>query len=300
VTEAIRVRHRDFSLESLKTPELPAFLGLAVLAIPTLISVAVKSWTTDQGQYGVVVLALGIWLLIRDRGRASGLAKPGSPILTGLMIALGAELYVVSRLADQYIAESLALAWISLAVVYGLYGAAWMRALWFPLAFLLLAIPAPFSLTFPITSHLRTWISILAVQLLQLCNLDVVRDGLNIDIDQYTLVIAEACSGMNSLVSLSAVGVLYLHIRRDAGPLQMLAMGAPIVLFAILGNFVRVVALVVFTHLFGDIFTQSILHEATGVITFTVALLGVVALDEAIYSGPRLWALRPKPRRRRS
>ncbi len=298
MSEAVR-RERAFSLQGLMTPDIAAWIGLAFLAIPTIITVARRSWTSEEGQYGPLVLGLGALLLYRDRARAWGRARLGDPALSILFILLGAELYLVARLADQYIAEAFALAWIGLAVVYALFGSAWMRALWFPLAFLLLAIPAPFSLTFPIATGLRALICILTVKILQLCNLDVVRDGLNIDIDQYTIAIAEACSGMNSLISLSAIGLLYLYVRREAGPLQMLAMAPVIILFALLGNLLRVITLVVSTHLYGDLFTQSAVHEAAGILSFILALLGVIGVDEAMHRRDRLWRLVVRRKRRR-
>ena len=56
-------------------------------------------------------------------------------------------------------------------------------------------------------------------------------------------------------------------------------MAAPIIGFAVMGNFVRVCILIALTHYFGDAVAQSYLHETAGLVTFIVALLGVMALD---------------------
>jgi exosortase/archaeosortase family protein len=105
------------------------------------------------------------------------------------------------------------------------------------------------------------------------------------------LAVEEACSGMNSLFSLSAIGLVYVYLRRPGRYLYYALMMAPIVGFAIFSNFVRIAIVVLLTHTFGDAVAQSILHEATGFMTFSVALGGVIALDALI--GP--WLARGDP-----
>jgi exosortase/archaeosortase family protein len=87
---------------------------------------------------------------------------------------------------------------------------------------------------------------------------------------------------MNSLFSLSAIGLVYLHLRRAPPWWYTAMMVAPIVLFAIGGNFARIVLLILLTHYFGDAVAQSFLHESAGVVAFLVALLGVAAVDAAL------------------
>jgi exosortase/archaeosortase family protein len=66
---------------------------------------------------------------------------------------------------------------------------------------------------------------------------------------------------------------------------------APIVAFAIFGNFVRIAIVVLLTHVFGDAVAQSLLHETVGFITFAAALGGVIALDALTGR----WLARPEP-----
>ena len=87
---------------------------------------------------------------------------------------------------------------------------------------------------------------------------------------------------MNSLFSLSAVGLLYLQLRRTPPGWYILLMIIPIVAFALLGNLVRILCLIALTHFFGDDVAQGFLHESAGLLTFATALLGVMGLDAVV------------------
>ena len=219
-------------------------------------------------------------------------SEPGSAVVAvgwGLVAALS---YVMGRIADQFLIESYAVYGFALLGLYVHVGGRGLRQGWFALAYLLLALPVPYMLTWQLTSHLRLWVTQAAVGLFQAFGFTILRDGLNIQIDQYVLAVQDACSGMNSLFSLSAIGLVYLHLRRAPPWGYTTAMLVPIVLFAIVGNFARIALLVALTHYFGDAVAQSFIHEAAGVVTFLVALLGVATVD-AVFA-PLLLARKAK------
>jgi exosortase len=259
------------------------WLALAALAVPTLVENARQSWSTEQGEHGPIVLAIGIWVLARQWPSMKAAARPSSGLLCVVLGSFAALIYVVGRVSDQFLIESYALYAFGLVTVYALLGSRAMAKGWFALAYLVFALPAPYTLTWLLTSHLRLWITAAAVATYQAMGFSIVRDGLNILVDQYELAVQEACSGMNSLISLSAIGLVYIQIRRAAPWWYFALMAFPIVGFAIFGNFVRVLALIALTHYFGDAVAQSYLHETAGLVTFSVALLGVMGIDAVAY-----------------
>ncbi len=254
-------------------------LGVAAIAVPTLVENLHQSWASEQGQAGPIVLALGLWLVVRRWPEMRAAGRPGSiPLGAAAGLVLGAA-YVLGRVADQFLVESYAVYGLALVALYLLVGWPGLRKGWFPLLYLVFALPAPYTLTWTLTSHLRLWITQAAVALFQTLGFSIVRDGLNIFVDQYELAVKEACSGMNSLISLSAIGLIYLHIRRAPPPWYIALFAVPIVGFAILGNFARVAILILLTRGFGDAVAQGFLHQTAGLATFAVALLGVMGLD---------------------
>ena len=259
-------------------------MGVVAVAVPTLIENLHQSWASEQGQAGPLVLAIGLWLAVR---RWPAMRAAGSPGVPWVAISLGllfGGAYVLGRLADQFLIESYALYGLAVAGLYTMVGKRGLKVGWFPLAYLLFALPVPYTASWQLTSHLRLWITECAVGFFQQMNFAIAQDGLDILIDQYRLAVKEACSGMNSLVSLSAIGFVYLYIRRSPPWWYLAAWAIPIVGFAILGNFTRVLILILLTHYFGDAVAQSFLHEGAGLAVFLVALVGVIGID-AIVAG---------------
>ncbi len=270
-------------------------LGVAALVIPTLIENVQQSWSLDQGAQAPIVLAIGLWLLLRrwPGMRAAGVPPVGAvarALVIGLWVA-NSLLYGLGRAGGQFLVESYALYGFLLIGIYALLG---VRGLWaggFPLAFLVFALPVPTFITHVLTTELRLGVTEAIVQLFQSFGVTIVRDGLTLMVDQYQLSVADACSGMNSLFSLSALGLVYVYLRRPGRSLYYGLMLAPIVAFAIFGNFVRIAIVVLLTHVFGDAVAQSLLHETVGFITFAAALGGVIALDALTGR----WLARPEP-----
>ena len=277
---------REQSTQAAATLRAPApwglvavWAGLALLAAPTILANARQSWTGEQGEQGPLVLAIGLWLIWRAWPAMRRAARPGSsPLAIGLFLAAGL-VYVLGRVWDQFELESYGLYALVLSGLYATIGGPGLRQGWFPLAYLVFALPPPYTVTWFLTSHLRLLVTEAAVGLFQAFGFSIVRDGLNILVDQYDLAVQNACSGMNSLFSLSAIGLVYVYLRRGGKWWYLALMLPPIVAFAIFGNFVRVAVVVALTHYFGDAIAQSYLHEGTGFVTFFAALLGVFLAD---------------------
>ncbi len=261
---------------------LAFWIGLTALAVPTLSANARQSWSTEQGEQSPIVLVIGLWLLARRWPAMRAAAEPSSPWLALGLGVLAAIAYVLGRVADQFLIESYALYALGLVGLYAMLGARSLQRGWFALAYLIFALPAPYTLTWLLTSHLRLWITEAAVATFQAFGFSIVRDGLNILIDQYELAVRDACSGMNSLVSLSAIGLVYIYLRRSPSWWYFAVMAVPIVGVAIFGNYLRVCVLVALTHYFGDAVAQSYLHEGAGILTFVADLVGVMAIDAVV------------------
>ncbi len=271
-------------------------LGVGALAIPTLVENFQQYWSLEEGAQVPITLAIGAWLLIRRWPVMAGAAMAhqdgatsGRAVSNGIAIGLwlaNTIVYVLGRAGGQFLIESYSLYGFLLIGIYALFGVRGLLAGGFPLFYLLFSLPIPFFVSQALTTHLRLAITAAIVDVFQLFGFNIVKDGLTIMVDQYQLAVEEACSGMNSLFSLSAIGLVYVYLRRPGRNLYYALMLAPIIGFAIFSNFVRIAIVVLLTHAFGDAVAQSILHEATGFMTFGVALGGVIALDALL--GPWL------------
>lgn len=255
------------------------WLGMAALAIPTMASVARDSWSTEQGAHGPIVLATGIWLVMRQWHNAMKISRPGS-IVIGLFLFIPALLlYAFARITNIVEIEGFAMYGALLSVLYMAAGGAVMRLLWFPLFYLLFVFPPPDTAVAMVTQPLKIWISRATIDLLYAAGYPIAGSGVTIQIGQYQLLVAAACAGLNSLISLSAIGLFYVYIRHNANWRYAALLMLAIIPVAVIANFARVLILVLITYHFGEAMAQGFIHNFAGVTMFAISVLGIFAVD---------------------
>jgi exosortase B len=267
---------------------LPVALGLLVLYVPTYRDIAEVFWNREQGAHGPVVLAMWLWLLWRERAALQHEERSRAASTLGwAAIGVGAVLYALGRSQQVFQLE----AGSQLAIVPGislvLLGFASTRRLWFVWLFLLFTVPLPGSLVDALLVPMKEAVSAAVTQLLFNAGLPIARDGVVIYVGHYQLFIADACSGLNGIVALTAVGVLYVYAAgRRPAPLNWLLL-ASIVPVATLANLVRVSVLVLATYFGGDALGQA-LHDYVGYAEIVLAFGSFFLLDHAARAAWRL------------
>ncbi len=256
------------------------FLGVATMIVPTMISVARESWSTEQGAHGPIVLATGIWLVAILRKQFVPLIRPGNLALTLALLIPCLMVYALARITTTLELEGFALYFAMVAIAYGVCGARAMRLLWFPTFYFIFLFPPPDSMVSTLTQPLKLGISRVAVDLLGSLGMNIARKGVIIQVDQYDILVAAACAGLNSIISLSAIGLFYIYMRHNANWRYAVLLMLAIVPVALLANFVRVLLLILITYYMGDAYAQGFLHGFAGMVMFTVALLGIFGIDQ--------------------
>jgi exosortase/archaeosortase family protein len=140
-------------------------------------------------------------------------------------------------------------------------------------------IPLPGFLVDAITGPLKQWISTIVVELLYRAGYPIANTGVMLTVGKYELLVADACSGLHSMYSLTALGTLFMYIMARARVLHNALMLVSILPIAFAANIVRVVVLVLITYHLGDEAGQGFLHGFAGMVLMLVALAGFFALD---------------------
>lgn len=258
---------------------LAMIAGSIVLAFPTMLYVARESWSTEEGAHGPIVLMTGLWLLARLWPAARPLFQsPPIRRVVALLIFL-LPLLVLARIVQIVEIEGFATYALLLSALYSVIGGAAMRRLWFPLFYLAFMFPPPDTLLALVTLPMKTLVSEAAVGLLSALGYPIGGVGVTIVIAQYELLVAAACSGLNSIISLSALSLFYIYIRHQADWGYALLLAAVIVPVALLANFIRVLILILLTYYAGDAAAQGFLHDFAGIVMFTIALLLIMGID---------------------
>lgn len=240
-------------------------------------------WSTvEYASHGYLVPFVALWAATAHRFTLAAL--PTAP-LPGGRLALGVLALAYVGLLGFGDATLLGLLFVVTAVVtvLALRGAAWVRTLQFPLAYLLFMVPLPIAWVTPLIVELQILVSTAAVRLLQSNGVAIFRQGnvLTLPGDQ-TLFVAEACSGITSLVTLIPIGVFIAYFTESV-TWRRIALVAAVVPIALAGNLLRVILTVVLAIEVDVTFaTEGPLHEWAGVGTYVLGCVCLLAVGEAL------------------
>jgi exosortase B len=265
---------------------LPLMLGLAALYGPTYWDFLFGFWASESQGHELLVVAVSAWLFYRRFGQLSALPSAGRPLSAALVLALGLAAYAVGRYLSQlHVNSRIELSsqfLVLLALLLAYRGWRGLRVVWFPLVFLLFAMPLPGSLAAAITLPMKQAVSASAVALLGLLDYPVGRSGVVITVGQYQLLVAEACAGLQTLFTLEAVGLLYVNLMNYRSAWRSALMSVLAVPAAFAANVVRVAILVLVTYHFGDAAGQGFMHGFAGIVLFAVALALLMGVNRLV------------------
>lgn len=258
----------------------PLLIFAAILwSAPALLSLSKGYWSTPQGAQGPIILMTGAWALAWQSTRLSTITRAGSLAVTLAALLLSVLLYVVGRMAGLLTMECLGAFAGLVAILYRYIGARAVRALWVPILYLTCVIPPPFLMALSLTRTLKLELSAWSVELLDRLGYPVAFSGTTLYVDHYEVVMEAACSGLNSLFSLTAIGFFYIFWQRRGDWTHAIILMVLVVPIAMFTNFLRVTILLVLVHRYGPGVLDTFLHPAAGLMMFVVALGMLVAAD---------------------
>jgi exosortase B len=261
------------------TPWAWFLAGYAAMYLPVFWRASKDLWQTDELAHGPIVLGLVLFLFWRVRAPIAQAPMQRSTLLGLLLFVIGLVLYLLGGVFSVASATFLSQPFVAAAGITLLAGRRALKAAWFPLLYLLFMVPLPASLVELLTGPLKNWISVIVVESLYWLGLPIARSGVTITVGAYQLLVADACTGLNSMFSLAATGVLYMYLAGRESRLHNVVMIASIIPIAFAANIVRVVTLVLVTYFLGDEAGQGFLHGAAGMLLFAVALVLFGGLD---------------------
>ena len=261
---------------------LPVLAGLLVLYVPTFYGLANWLWQQDEHAHGPIILAIIVWLAWRKRAALFTLSSRPATASGIALLVFGLLLYVVGRSQEIVLFEVGALAPVLAGVLLAMRGWPVLRTFWFPVFFVAFLLPLPGVFVDALTGPLKQQISEVTVRLLHAAGYPIARDGVVITIGQYQLLVADACSGLNSMFSLSALGLLFMYLTARASLLHNAIVLAGILPIAFAANIVRVLALILVTYHFGDAAGQGFLHGAAGIVLMMAALSILLLVDAVL------------------
>jgi exosortase B len=256
--------------------------GLAALYVPTYLDLARGLWRDDEYAHGPIVLGVFAWLAWRKREVLLDAAAKRAPVAGALLLAAGLALYLLGRTQSLTVFEVASHIPVIAGAVLLLCGFRGLRALAFPILFLAFLVPLPGFILDTITGPLKQFVSVAVELLLSAFGYPVQRAGVVLDVGGTQMLVADACSGLNSIYSLFALGLLYTHVSGQQGVKRTAFAAAAIIPIAVLANILRVLFLVLVTYHLGAEASQGWLHDVAGLLVFVSALLMLVGFDKLV------------------
>ena len=260
----------------------PVFIGLAVLFLPTYYDFSQNIWNTEENGHGPLILLVSSWYFWEYRAVLLLAPYRPKPILGTGILVFGLLLYVIGRsqqIPPLEIGAEIPVIFAILLITLGLTA---IKKLWFPLFFLIFLIPVPGFFVDMLTGPLKHYVSVIVDDVLYSAGYPVARNGVIISIGYYQLLVANACSGLNSMFSLSALGILYMHVMQRTSVLRNAALLATVLPVAFTSNVIRVLFLVLLTYYYGNEVGQSYLHQFAGIVMFAASILNHFMLDNLL------------------
>ena len=236
------------------SPAVPAVAALALLVVlavafgPALAGMRATWDSTPMYSFGYIVPLISAFMIWRRRDILARLRATPARI-SGTVVVLGAAAVLVgARLGGVQVVEQGAFLLALAGIVLLLWGRAVMHAVWFALAYLVLMVPFWEGLTEPLHLPFQQLSANLGIRMLQVIGIPSYREGLYLFLPNVTLEVARACSGVNYLVAILALGLPlgYLYLPTVWRRVLLLAMAIGV---AAVSNSLRVALIGVLSYL---------------------------------------------------
>lgn len=268
---------------------LVALIILLLVYVPVFAH-AVDVWSHDEEfSFAFAVPPITLWLLwLRRKAIPASLGQGAN--LGLIPLAAGLLMLVVSARINVNVVGGVSFVVTALGAVAYLYGLSTARVVFFPITFLTFGLSLfrglLSSLGFGLQNLTAHWSAIAA----SVVGVSVHRDGVDLYAGQFHFVVAQACSGMSSLLTLLCLGTLLVGLAHAALPrrLLLIALIIPIVLLA---NIARVTLVLTLAQVFGLAVAQGFVHGMFSAVLFLAALGLFLLFGRLLKCYPRIDAL---------
>ncbi|MFH1700820.1 MAG: exosortase/archaeosortase family protein [Candidatus Zixiibacteriota bacterium] len=249
-----------------------SFAVLALLYMPVLIGLIEVWWADDNYSHGFLIPLISGYLLWKKRKALAEVpeSKGNNPGL--LILIFGMLIFVLATAAAEYFTMRASMVITLFGLVWYIFGYRMIRITWFELLFLFFMIPLPYVIYYALTFPMQLYATTITTKILSFVGMSAVQQGNVIHLPGYSLEVAEACSGLRSLISLLALGALYARFTQKTFGRQVFLFLSTIPI-AIAANIFRLLFTSVGAYAVSRELAEDFLHELSGMMVFVVAFI---------------------------
>jgi exosortase len=244
-------------------------------------------WAREQLESGdepwqlVLVPFLAAMIVSQRYSQLRAEQVKGSPILGIALMAFGAAMNLFGVVIEHPVPLQVGMVACLHGVVLFLWGSRVYRGLAFPLLYLFLAVPLPRTVVVAMTGSLKVLGAAVAGKILTFFGFTLVREGAILKFPTFTLVVADECSGMQSVITLgvASLSVAYLMEGRFWKKVGIVLLSVPLALAA---NVFRLCVTAFLGQRFGEKVTHGTPHTVIGAVIVLMAFFGLYGLSSAV------------------
>lgn len=242
------------------------------IVITGVLGQLMEVWRTDPAySHGFLIPVLSAYLVWRRRDFLTKLED--SPSVAGpLIVLVGALSFVLGQVSGLNFLKEVSILFFVSGLIASWKGIRTLKAVQFPVLFLIFMIPLPFIIFNAISFRLQVMAAQSASAILDWLNIPAYRDGNVIILPHISLDVEKACSGIQSLISLLAISVLLTYLMNFRG-WKAWAFSLSAIPIAVMTNIIRITGTGILSHHWGPAPAQGFLHAFSGWVLFLVALL---------------------------
>jgi len=245
-----------------------------------LFRLAIQWYDDPNYTHGFFVPAFSIFVFWRERYRLDTLSP--KPSFWGIwLVVFALTLLIFGDLGAELFLARLSFVVLIAGLLWLFRGVAFLRAGIFPLAFLLLMIPIPSIIFDQISLPLQFLASRLTATILPWFGVPVLREGNIINLPLMSLEVAQACSGIRSLLSLVTLAGIYGYVI-GATRLQRSVLIVAAVPIALLANVLRVVVTGLLAQYWGPDKAEGFFHLFSGLLIFMASLFMLFSVQRML------------------
>ncbi len=226
--------------------------------------------------HGFLIPIVSLYFIYERRKRLLSLTPTSHWVGLGVIL-IGVFLLLLGNLATEYFTMRFSLLVLLGGIILFLLGKEYFRTLLFPILFLIFMIPIPSILMDQITFPMQLFASRVAAYTLYLIGIPILREGNVMLLANTSLEVAEACSGIRSLISLLALSVVFAYLSQKVTWKRILLVLSTFPI-AIIANAARVSGTGILAHSYGDSVAQGFFHGFSGWILFVGAFICLFVL----------------------
>ncbi len=261
--------------------KLAVLVACLVLLYFSVMQRLVSDWIhMPDFSHGFLIPIVSLYFVYERRRQLQDLKRSGSWMGLALLL-LGIVLLLLGNLATEYFTMRFSILVVLGGIILFLLGKEWFKNLLFPIAFLIFMIPIPSVLLDRVTFPMQLFASKVAARSLYLIGIPVLREGNVILLANTSLEVAEACSGIRSLISLLALSVVFAYFSQKT-TLKRVVLVLSTFPIAIIANAARVTGTGILAHYYGDKVAQGFFHGFSGWILFVVAFVCLFVLGSIL------------------